>query len=115
MHIKAMHSPDPYVYNVYLYLEKHFPGCVQLVNKTLYRKDGTKKLKLDVVTKRQIIEVKKKNVDIDQCKRQMEYAKEHNLEYTCLVVETSGLECKRYKKFNVTNNLDDLIKKEKKK
>ena len=58
LYIKAKKTKDKYLYDLFLEIEKNFPGEIKLINSCIYHKKIKKTREIDLVTKKFIIEVK---------------------------------------------------------
>ncbi len=111
---RAEKSDDPYIFDVYLALEKAMPGVVIGVNEYLFDENIRDKREFDIITKKCIIEVKSKAIKCEnQLLAQVRYTDLHKIRhflYTPTINRTRKYEYEK-KGINVSKTLEELVRK----
>ena len=73
---RAFKSKDPFLCDVYQFIQNKMPGIVQHINENVYFPSDSKNHEVDIICKNAIIEVKSSSRPhcLSQVKKQMEYA-----------------------------------------
>lgn len=111
---QAMKSPEPFLYEVFDFLEKHIPHYVKFVNERTYNPSENKTRELDIIGKNAIIEVKGGYHlgYINQLTKQKEIADRCNKKVILFAPHITYNATQEYLKIGikVTKDLESLIK-----
>jgi len=115
---RAMQSNDKYLLEVFLEVDKHFPGKIKHINEFFYDRNLPKTTnrtrEIDMIVSNSVIEIKSGSCrhKSQQFKSQETFCKQHNLKYI-IFAPNIGSKMKtvlRAKGYTVIESLDNLIK-----